>query len=164
MISWDLTALLTIQKQLDDYIHNHHNTNYQLTVHQRVLALVVELNELANATKCFKYWSHKVADPQEVLVEYVDCLHFVLSLVLFYNLPLKIIQLPSSFGADRLTLTKIFWQLNRDCYQINDPTLFPQWIRNFLALASALKLTQDLVVDAYHLKNQLNFARQKNDY
>lgn len=47
---------------------------------ERLLALQVEVSELANATRCFKYWSGKGAESKERLLdEYADVLHFFLS-------------------------------------------------------------------------------------
>lgn len=46
-----------------------------------MLALLVEIGELANETRCFKYWSNKPASEREVILEeYVDGLHFILSI------------------------------------------------------------------------------------
>ena len=51
-------------------------------INERVLALIVECGELANALKGqgFKYWSNKPAESRERIIdEYVDILHFWLS-------------------------------------------------------------------------------------
>ncbi len=46
-----------------------------------LLALQVEVSELANATRCFKHWSVKEAESKERLLdEYADVLHFFLSI------------------------------------------------------------------------------------
>ncbi|MGV8982135.1 dUTP diphosphatase [Clostridium sp.] len=46
----------------------------------RLLALSVEVSELANATRSFKYWSDKPSECDErVIDEYADVLHFFLS-------------------------------------------------------------------------------------
>ncbi len=48
---------------------------------KKMLALLVEIGELANETRCFKYWSNKPASEREVILEeYVDGLHFILSI------------------------------------------------------------------------------------
>ena len=50
-------------------------------VKRKMLALLVEIGELANETRCFKYWSNKPASEREVILEeYVDGLHFILSI------------------------------------------------------------------------------------
>ena len=46
----------------------------------RIMALQVEVSELANATRCFKYWSRKPPENKErILSEYADIFHFLLS-------------------------------------------------------------------------------------
>ncbi len=48
---------------------------------KRDLALTIELAELANETRCFKYWSSKGPSEREVILEeFVDSIHFLLSL------------------------------------------------------------------------------------
>ena len=50
-------------------------------VKRKMLALLVEIGELANETRCFKYWSNKPASERGVILEeYVDGLHFILSI------------------------------------------------------------------------------------
>ena len=47
----------------------------------KILALLVEISELANETRCFKHWSKKGPSEESVLLEeYVDSLHFFLSI------------------------------------------------------------------------------------
>lgn len=46
-----------------------------------LLAMIVEVSELANSIRCFKHWSNKGQDPREVqLMEYVDVFHFFLNI------------------------------------------------------------------------------------
>jgi len=60
---------------------------------KRLLALHVEVSELANATKCFKYWSTKPSEPQEIILdEFADVLHFVFSVANSLNLTAKEIE------------------------------------------------------------------------
>ena len=76
----DLQKLFTMQEALDHYIQ----TNKQVTEDvftKKGLALLVELAELANETRCFKFWSEKGPSEREVILEeYVDSIHFLLSL------------------------------------------------------------------------------------
>lgn len=76
-----LTPLFAKQAALDEDIAFRHKVTYESTFTERVLALLVELGEFANETRCFKYWSEKPASPKErILDEYADALHFFLSL------------------------------------------------------------------------------------
>lgn len=66
---------------MDQDIASRHKVSYESTFAERVLALLVELGEFANETRCFKYWSEKPPSPKErILDEYADALHFFLSL------------------------------------------------------------------------------------
>ena len=83
----DLRKLLVMQKELDDVILDKYNDEdiysfkHKDLLTERILALSVEVGELANATRCFKYWSEKESEPKErVLDEFADVLHFVLSI------------------------------------------------------------------------------------
>jgi dimeric dUTPase (all-alpha-NTP-PPase superfamily) len=88
----NLNTLFDKQEKLDNAIIEKLNAEMKengqalvgprdLVVH-RLLALQVEVGELANALKGqgFKYWSQKPAEERERLLdEYVDILHFWLS-------------------------------------------------------------------------------------
>ena len=75
-----LSKLFTMQRELDLFIQN--NREKQTDVFQeKGLALLIELAELANETRCFKFWSTKgPSDDAVILEEYVDSIHFLLSL------------------------------------------------------------------------------------
>ena len=60
---------------------------------ERFLALLVEIGELANATRAFKYWSLKPAEERaRLLDEYADGLHFFLSLALVFKLEVEVVN------------------------------------------------------------------------
>jgi len=78
-----LKDLYELQDELDKYILEQKNLNLKpkelLT--DTLLALSVEVSELANTTRCFKHWSNKGPDSKERIIdEYVDVLHFFLSI------------------------------------------------------------------------------------
>src|SRR5690625_1141477 len=75
------TTLFSMQRKLDDHIKTKHNLVHENLLEDKYLALLVELGELANETRCFKFWSTKPANAREqILEEYVDGIHFILSL------------------------------------------------------------------------------------
>ncbi|KEH84569.1 dUTPase [Clostridium novyi] len=78
----DLKKFLKMQKQLDEAIVKRHfgEVDQKKFLSKRLLALNVEVGELANATRCFKYWSTKGPESKErILDEYADVMHFWLS-------------------------------------------------------------------------------------
>ncbi|HOH68301.1 MAG TPA: dUTP diphosphatase, partial [Bacilli bacterium] len=69
----ELKELYRLQGELDARIASNHKTSYEKTTDDRLMALIVEIGELANETRCFKYWSNKGPSPREVLLdEYAD--------------------------------------------------------------------------------------------
>lgn len=79
----EIKKLYELQKKLDNTILNKFKlpmTSKELLTNT-LLALQVEVSELANATRCFKHWSKKGSESKERLLdEYVDVLHFWLSI------------------------------------------------------------------------------------
>ncbi|EGO87963.1 hypothetical protein G8S49_01360 [Clostridium botulinum C] len=79
----DLKEFLDKQGQLDRYILNNKEVNIsdKELLTDTLLALQVEVSELANATRVFKYWSNKGPESRErILDEYSDIVHFLLSI------------------------------------------------------------------------------------
>ena len=77
----NIEKLMTMQAGLDQHIELKHGLQSENLVERKILALLVELGELANETRCFKFWSLKgPADQETILMEYVDGIHFILSL------------------------------------------------------------------------------------
>ncbi len=77
-----LNDLYELQDELDKYILEKKNLNLKSKelLTDTLLALQVEVSELANATRVFKHWSNKGPEPKERIIdEYVDVLHFFLS-------------------------------------------------------------------------------------
>ncbi len=71
------TELFIRQKELDRFIQENHDLMKENLTERKLLAFQVELGELANETRCFKFWSLKESSPKEkILEEYVDGLHF----------------------------------------------------------------------------------------
>ena len=50
----DLSNIFNEQKQLDLTIQKNHNVNYETVAKKLIVALAVELGELANEVRCFK--------------------------------------------------------------------------------------------------------------
>ncbi|MCD3211014.1 hypothetical protein G8T71_06550 [Clostridium botulinum C/D] len=79
----ELKQFLEMQNELDKAIVKKHfgEMDQKEFLSERILALHVEVSELANATRCFKYWSTKKPESKErILDEYADVMHFWLSI------------------------------------------------------------------------------------
>jgi dimeric dUTPase (all-alpha-NTP-PPase superfamily) len=83
-----LIQIYEMQKELDEATFKKFNLNDKESVkNKKVLGFIVEVAELANATKSFKYWSRSLPKTRdEILDEYSDGLHYILSLCLDLNI------------------------------------------------------------------------------
>ena len=76
----EFQKLFHMQAELDAFIAATQNIERDV-FKEKSLALLVELSELANETRCFKFWSTKGPSERDVILEeFVDSIHFMLSL------------------------------------------------------------------------------------
>ena len=79
--------LYQLQNGLDEEIYQKFSLTREGTSIRRRLALLVELGECVNETRCFKFWSVKGPSPAPVILEeYADGIHFLLSLGIDLNI------------------------------------------------------------------------------
>lgn len=203
-----------MQRQLDAHIEKEHpRQEGEDRLAKKILALMVELGELANEARFFKYWSHdqepriieycsscggsgviEYFDPfdaqgriQEqcmycegdgttrrmpLLEEYVDCLHFILSIGLELGIPHQLLlgnaqeneTLDDAFIAlygEVHTLYRAYkCQLNKKVVRIYYESVF----EHFLTLCERLGFTWGEVEEVYMKKNAENHSRQERDY
>ncbi|WP_313470768.1 dUTP diphosphatase [Lysinibacillus sp.] len=160
----NLQQLFTMQKELDDFIEQTQNIQ-QDVFQEKGLALMVELAELANETRCFKFWSTKGPSAREVILEeYVDSIHFILSLGLLKGYT-SIEKWPVI--EEQRNLTETFLQTQSAILTfIQQPTqdhYLTIW-QCYGLLAYNLEFTFEDVVGAYIEKNQENYNRQRSGY
>lgn len=61
-------------KILDEIFHNLYDNFSKDTIEKNIVELLVEIGELANETRCFKYWSNKGSSEKDIVLdEYADC-------------------------------------------------------------------------------------------
>lgn len=160
----NIQELFDIQKQLDNKILKEHGLEEDNLLQPKTLALLVELGELANETRCFKYWSKKGPSPQEVILEeYVDCLHFILSIGLHEGYR----DISLSQRDLQQEKTEIFLDIYRKTNQLQEESTKEKYIElfeTFLALGNKLGFCWEEVHQAYLKKNEVNHKRQENGY
>ncbi|MGI6714279.1 MAG: dUTP diphosphatase [Bacilli bacterium] len=162
--SLKLAPFFTAQAELDADIHQKHDTNYQKNHRMRLLSFLVELGELANATRCFKFWSLKGSESKEVVLdEYADALHFLLSLGLVNNHFLEQVEI-LPFSGD---LTEGFLQIYQACNRYEKELTFAAYqalFNAFFQIIPLLNAELSEVETAYFKKHEVNYQRQKNNY
>ncbi|WP_210468658.1 dUTP diphosphatase [Sporosarcina sp. 6E9] len=159
-----LTKLFEMQTELDAFIQKQRVTNENV-FQSKGLALLVELAELANETRSFKFWSTKgPSDIEVILEEYVDSIHFLLSLGIELGFE-KMTNWPE--GKVEGELTELFLKTTESItYFLKELTLESYrnvWV-HYGSIADKLGFTHDAIIQAYIMKNEENYKRQKVGY
>lgn len=220
----NLTKLFKPQQELDDRIIAEKGLQAVGFVEHKILALRVELGELANEWQMFKFWKEnpksntggyepcKACDEEgymyveweekenhnvmrsiecqqcggygeyyvgnRLLEEYVDCLHFILSIgndgiihrlgfslldddvidvnIMIYKNEYIINQFNEVFSF--LSAYREFRGVDeeRDCYE--------EMFLSFVGLGEMLGFTREQIEQAYYHKNEINHKRQDDGY
>lgn len=161
----NLEKLYETQRELDQRIVEKHKLTEKNFLKDKVLALMVELGELANETRCFKFWSLKgPSESSVILEEYVDGLHFILSIGLDHQLESVNLSLSEKKDATLtdafLTVFSCIQAFNFEQTEQNYKNLFEE----FLNLGEQLGFSTEVIETAYHRKNQINHERQETNY
>lgn len=160
----DWEKLYAMQQQLDAYIADNHKLKGKDLFNEKYLALLVELGELANETRCFKYWSNKKRSADEtILDEYVDGVHFLLSIGLekSYRYTGEEVQITET------SQTKQFNNIFTEAAHFkNDPSLerYITLFLEYLKLGKILGYSEAEIQESYFKKNEVNFERQNTGY
>lgn len=225
----NLQKLFEAQAELDAFIEQQHPTlPGENRLEKKILALLVELSECAQESRCFKFWSNRQT-PNELewinedcksckgtgvdvegvalgnpypciecqgesfvayaksplLEEYVDVLHFILSIgnekvPYFKNQAPIHLELP--FGRElektlyKDTTTQFVYLFNiigvfADTLMENEVTLmseaFDEYVevfKAFLGLGELLGFTEEQIEEAYWKKYEINKQRQRDGY
>lgn len=160
----NLQKLFKMQEELDRFIQSNQGINEDV-FRKKGLALLIELAELANETRCFKFWSQKGPSERNVILEeYVDSIHFLLSLGIEKNLNM-LEEWPERVGEN--DLTELFIGTQREIldfledYSMTNYQDLWSW---YGAIAEELGFSYEDIFDAYLAKNQTNYDRQNDGY
>lgn len=203
----NLQPLFEMQDVLDKKIVKEKGLEGQDLVQEKILALQVELGELANEWRGFKFWSENQKPRTEqycltcggrgdyqwyieapmievamvectdcdgtgveknpLLEEFVDCLHFILSIGNSVNMkvrrPRKLVSFFENVTGDFNSVFRIIAEWNKFNLLL-DEDLFYLGLNNFLALGDSLGFTWEQIEQAYMDKNKVNHERQQNGY
>lgn len=152
------------QRKLDDEIARNHSITYKGTRERRTLALLVELGELANSTRCFKYWSNKGPEAKErVMDEFADGLHFLISLGIDAEINVREFEQKEN----EKTLSELFLKMYEDVVNfINErnEVNYVEAFETYLSIALKLDMGEKEIFDSYLLKLGENYHRQDTNY
>jgi dimeric dUTPase (all-alpha-NTP-PPase superfamily) len=160
----NLQKLFAMQKSLDVYIQTEKKIKHDVFL-EKGLALLIELAELANETRCFKFWSEKGPSEKGVILEeYVDSIHFLLSLGIEMNFN-DLDVWPSNHPDESLTLLFLHTQTSINHFLLEPSKESYEDIWSWYgAIANNLGFTHEEVLQAYVEKNEKNYERQRTGY
>ena len=198
----NLAKLFEMQKELDARILAEHPVQEgEDRLAKKILALLVELGELANEARFFKYWSYnqkprteelgecplckgtgdlgtvwaenciecggtgKVVVKNPLLEEFVDCLHFILSIGLDIAEP-DIVNLRDVDGEENIIeqFIEVFDRVRGLYFFEYDIFEYESLLAQFIKLGEMLGFTWEQIEEAYMRKNAVNHHRQENGY
>lgn len=183
----NLIKLFETQRILDARIMEEHPlVEGEDRLAKKILALQVELGECANEWRGFKFWSNDqesrtsrfapgVAESYNynpLLEEYVDCLHFILSIAneLKIHVPQTVDStlakpLPSQSELFIDLIQGAYWFLRqKDRYPHHLATGWVLYFAAFYHLGEMLGFTWEQIETAYYSKNAINHTRQDTGY
>ncbi|MBS4191553.1 dUTP diphosphatase [Bacillus sp. FJAT-49705] len=158
--------LLAMQKGLDEHIETKHQLHNEDLFERKVLALLVELGELANETRCFKFWSLKSSSPQEIILEeFVDGIHFILSLGLECGFDQEDDFKGEVAGKSSLNDQFLFvYDLISKFKHSKSLEDYKKLFQAYIHLGELLGINAEAMEKAYIDKNEVNYERQKQGY
>ncbi len=164
-MKYDFTIQAEKQKKLDAYIKENANIlSEQQYWEDRIIALMVELGEVSNEIRFFKFWSKKPASEKDIIIdELVDCLHFAFSLG-------NTIENESwVFITDDMKrpINYIYFDIVEKLHQLvtdQSQQLFRSMLFNIVEIAWYLGYSMEDIEIAYDKKNAINYERQDNNY
>lgn len=199
--------LFDVQRKLDERIVREKGLEGQDLLPRRILALQVELGELANEWRGFKFWSddrepRTKAYPKDtctckdcdsywcdklhestaeakgiyvnpLLEEYVDCLHFILSvgLEIYADAEFDTVTFDeiwdeeTKYLDERMRLFDVFTELIVDAkWKTESHGYWREYLEHFTDLGKRLGLSKVEVLKMYTDKNATNHERQGSGY
>lgn len=189
------------QEELDSTINKNKNIANEDLYTRKKIALLVELGELANELRFFKFWSWTQTPkqakcetckgsgvellpfgelsfecytckgdglgPDKVLEEYIDCVHFTLSICLNHHKYTDKQKLKSMLDrVEPLHYSTLEDQFSFMFGEISN-TMYSNMryiVSLVMGLGKMLGYSTDEIVEAYHIKHAINISRQEENY
>lgn len=143
-------------KKLDVLFSSRYGENIGEMFTKNKLALLVELGELANEVKSFKYWSIKKPIYDRVLEEYADGLMLIFLFMSTYNLELH------DSRSEYIDINNLFIKLFNLMTNIEDN--ISEVYSHYLLLGDLLGFTQSEIEDAVLNKIEISKKRLESEY
>lgn len=159
MNEWN--KIYKINRELDEIFIKKYNDKDIFK--KNCLELIVEISELANETKCFKYWSIKKPSKEKVLEEYADCIIMILSFYTYYNLKLDNI-INHVCTKSIIDLFTILFKDASNLINDNKGESIKSIFSNLIYMGKLLKFSDKEIYDACYKKMDIVKNRLESNY
>lgn len=167
----NIAKLFEMQKELDARIIEEKGLQGQDLLPNTILALQVELGEMANEWRGFKHWSNDQAPRWgRLLEEYVDCLHFFLSIARQLGLNETDLTIIDDYleGSTTKAISRLIYHtgaIGIDFSRYSTLTSYRMAFNMFFTLGQQrFGFTLEQIEVWYLEKNKVNHERQANGY
>jgi dimeric dUTPase (all-alpha-NTP-PPase superfamily) len=155
----EFIGLYEENKKLDDLFDKLYDNNSVDIIEKNIVELLVEIGELANETRCFKYWSNKKPSEKSIIMdEYADCFLMTLYFCNMINLDLnerfsvvKILDLVKQFKNLYCIVSKLDCKLSKK--------VIKGILSNIVNLGNLLGFTVEEIVEGCIIKINKNKTR-----
>ncbi|MDD4299007.1 MAG: dUTP diphosphatase [Bacilli bacterium] len=142
-----------------DRIYKEKYYNEELIIRKNMLALLVELGELANEIRCFKYWSSKPSSSREVILEeFADCMLFLLAFCNYLDVSLdEDFPEPSNYEINKQFI--YLYQLCSDLPNNYNKEHIKRIFSNLIKLGRLLLFSNEDIIKACKRKQDILYER-----
>ena len=152
-------------KQLDKMYEEKYGSIDNKCYEKNCLELIVEICELCNESKCFKYWTIKKPDRKLLLEEYADCLSMVFYMFNYYGI--EEFDLVDIELSDDIVI--LFNEIIRMCTMLMDEDnvneeLLMKIFTYLYHIGKLLGIDDREILDACYMKLGKNIERLNSDY
>jgi dimeric dUTPase (all-alpha-NTP-PPase superfamily) len=154
----DFIEIYEENKKLDQLFMDKYYSD-ELIMTKNTLALLTEIGELANETRCFKYWSKKKpSDRDDILEEFADCMLLILMFCNYLDVSLEEeFPKPSDYEINKQFI--YMYQLCSTIPDDNNKEHIKLVLSNLIKLGQLLSLNKKEIIDACEKKIKKDFMR-----
>lgn len=151
-------------KKLDDiYVEKYSKTVKDYHI-KNCMGFIIELGEFVNETKCFKYWTIKKTNMDDLLEELADCFQMILCLYHHYGINNIRLFKDERMSNDLITCINDTFRLSTELIPNGNKELCETIFNYLYHISKLLELKDEDILDACFKKIEKNKDRLASDY
>ena len=148
--------------KLDDKFNSKYESDKK--IHEKnCIETLVELGEFINETKCFKYWSIKKPNMDNVYEEASDVLQMLLYFYNYFGIS-KVSTCKMELTSDLLLEIDLLFRDTSKLLTNGNKSICKKVYTRFMHVTRLLNMDEELLLDACFKKNKINHERLNSEY